>query len=152
MAKNYIKTVKDMEEYYYGRGLLLQKADNPVLSTTTGVYNPIFGAKVWSQLNQEINIFSLLPKIVWDKSGWRVVTNRAALSGGGVPENATLPDTIKPTFLELSTKPKVVAHTFNASEMENFLGTKDDGLGDVMKVMREEMGKHHAEMINKMWQ
>jgi len=34
--------------------------------------------------------------------------------------------------------------------METFLGTKDDGLGDVMKVMREEMGKHHAEMINKM--
>ena len=48
MARNYIKSVKDMEEYYYGRGLELQKADSPVLSTTTGVYNPIFGAKVWS--------------------------------------------------------------------------------------------------------
>lgn len=91
-----------------------------------------------------------MPKIVWDKSGWRVITNRAALSGGGVAENATLPDTIKPTFKELSTKPKIVAHSFNASEMETFLGTKDDGLGDVMKVMREEMGKHHAEMVNKM--
>jgi len=34
--------------------------------------------------------------------------------------------------------------------METFLGTKDDGLGDVMKVMREEMGKHHAEMVNRM--
>jgi len=52
--------------------------------------------------------------------------------------------------MELSTKPKIIAHSFNASEMETFLGTKDDGLGDVMKVMREEMGKHHAEMINKM--
>lgn len=150
MARNYIKTVKDMEEYYYGRGLELQKADNPVLSTTNGVYNPIFGAKVWSQLNQEQNMFALLPKIVWDKAGWRVITNRAALSGGGVSENSTLPDTIKPDLMELSTKPKIVAHTFNASEMETFLGTKDDGLGDVMKVMREEMGKHHGEMINKM--
>lgn len=102
------------------------------------------------KLNQEQNFFALLPKIVWDKSGWRVITNRAALSGGGVPENATLPDTIKPTFKEISTKPKIIAHSFNASEMETFLGTKDDGLGDVMKVMREEMGKHHAEMINKM--
>jgi hypothetical protein len=71
-------------------------------------------------------------------------------SGGGVPENATLPDTVKPTFQEISTKPKVIAHTFNVSEMEGFLGTKDDGLGDVMKVMREEIGKTHAEMINKM--
>ncbi len=95
-------------------------------------------------------MFALLPKIVWDKSGWRLITNRAALSGGGVGENATLPDTIKPTFKEISTKPKIIAHSFNASEMETFLGTKDDGLGDVMKVMREEMGKHHAEMINKM--
>jgi hypothetical protein len=34
--------------------------------------------------------------------------------------------------------------------METFLGTKDDGLGDVMKVLREEMAKHHVEMINKM--
>lgn len=150
MARNYCKTVKDMEDLYYGRGFELQKADSPVLSTTTGVYNPIYGAKIWSQLNQEQNVFALLPKIVWDKSGWRVITTRAAASGGGVGENATLPDTIKPTFKEISTKPKIVAHTFNASEMETFLGTKDDGLGDVMKVMREEMGKHHAEMINKM--
>lgn len=69
---------------------------------------------------------------------------------GGVPENATLPDTIKPVFKELSTKPKTVAHTFNASEVEEFLGNKDDGLGDVMKVLREEMGKHHKEMISRM--
>lgn len=34
--------------------------------------------------------------------------------------------------------------------MEEFLATKDDGLGDVMKVMREEMGKQHAEDINAM--
>lgn len=36
--RNYIKSVKDMEEYYYGKGLIFQKADSPVLSTTTGVY------------------------------------------------------------------------------------------------------------------
>lgn len=148
--RNYIKTIKDMEEYYYGRAFELQKSDSPLLTTTTGVYNPIFGAKVWSQLNQEINAFGILPKIVWDKSGWRVITTRAAATGGGVSENATLPDTIKPTFQEISTKPKIVAHTFNASEMETFLGTKDDGLGDVMRVLREEMSKHHVEMINKM--
>ncbi len=33
MARNYIKTVKDMEDLYYGRGFELQKADSPVLST-----------------------------------------------------------------------------------------------------------------------
>jgi len=148
--RNYFKTIEDMEAYYYGYMTEIMKSDAPLLSTTTGVYNPIYGAKVWSQLNQEINAFSILPKIVWDKSGWRVITTRAATSGGGVPENSTLPDTIKPAFVEVSTKPKIIAHTFNASEMETFLGTKDDGLGDVMTVLREEMAKHHAEMINKM--
>jgi len=42
MARNYIKTVKDMEEYFYGRGLELQKADSPVLSTHL-IYNNING-------------------------------------------------------------------------------------------------------------
>ncbi len=38
MARNYVRTVKDMEDYYYGRGLELQKADSPVLSTHL-IYN-----------------------------------------------------------------------------------------------------------------
>lgn len=151
MVRNYIRTVDDLVKWTYSLDpSTIAKADSPVLSTTTGVYNPIYGQKVWSSLNQEPNAFAVLPKVVWDKSGWRVITTRAAPNGGGVAENATLPDTIKPAFLEVSTKPKVVAHTFNVSEMENFLSTKDDGLGDAMKVMREEMGKHHVEMVNKM--
>jgi len=147
--RGYIRTIEDMERYYYGFDAI-RKADDPLMTTTQGVYNPIYGAKVWSQLNQEPNAFAILPKTVWDKSGWRVIYQRAAETGGGVGENATLPDTIKPKFKELSTKPKIVAHTFNASEMETFLGTKDDGLGDVMRVLREEMAKHHVEMINRM--
>ena len=31
-----------------------------------------------------------------------------------------------------------------------FLSDKDDGLGDVRQVLKEEMGKHHAEHINRM--
>ena len=36
------------------------------------------------------------------------------------------------------------------SETAIFLADKDDGLGDIRSVMKEEMGKHHAEMVNKM--
>lgn len=147
-----IRTIQDMERYYYGSygANLIKKADSPLISDTTGVYNAIYGAKVWSSLNQEANAFSVLPKKPWDKSGWRVITTRAATSGGGVGENSTLPDTIKPSFEEKSTKPKTVAHTFNASEVMSYLATVDDSLGNVMKVLREEMAKHHTEMINKM--
>ena len=161
MARDYVRTITDMERYYYGAGNAmgysysgseLLKADSPMLSTTAGTYQAIYGRKVWSQLNQEFNAFSILPKKPWDRSGWRVITakpNGGALHGG-VAENALLPDTVKPTFQHVAAKPKTIAHTFDMSETAIFLADRDDGLGDIRAVLKEEMGKHHAEMVNKM--
>jgi len=161
MARDYVRTVTDMERYYYGAGNAmgysysgseLLKADSPMLSTTGGTYQAIYGRKVWSQLNQEFNAFSILPKKPWDRSGWRVITDRpnSGTLHGGVAENATLPETVKPTFQHVAAKPKTIAHTFDMSETAIFLADKDDGMGDIRSVMKEEMGKHHAEMVNKM--
>ena len=160
MARDYIRTVTDMERYFYGAGNAmgysysgseLLKADSPMMSTTAGTYQAIYGRKVWSQLNQEFNAFSILPKRPWERSGWRVITARPdATIGGGVAENATLPDTSKPTFQHIAAKPKTVVHTFDMSETAMFLADKDDGLGDIRSVLKEEMGKHHAETINLM--
>jgi len=160
-ATGYLRTIEDMERLYYGAGAGqnawaysgtdLLKADSPLVSSTAGTYNAIFGRKVWSQLNQEFNAFSILPKKPWEKSGWRVVTDKPSFAkGGGVPENGTLPETSKPTFEHVSTKPKTVAHTFDLSETAMFLADKDDGLGDARAVMKMEMAKHHAEHINQM--
>jgi hypothetical protein len=160
MARDYIRTITDMERYFYGAGNAmgysysgseLLKADAPMLSTTAGIYQAIYGRKVWSQLNQEFNAFSILPKRPWERSGWRVITERPSFAvGGGLAENATLPDTTKPTFQHIAAKPKTVAHTFDMSETAMFLADKDDGLGDIRSVLKEEMGKHHAEHINRM--
>ena len=161
MARDYVRTITDMERYYYGAGNAmgysysgseLLKADSPMLSTTAGTYQAIYGRKVWSQLNQEFNAFSILPKRPWDRSGWRVITEKpnSGLIHGGVAENATLPDTVKPTFQHIAAKPKTIAHTFDMSEAAIFLADRDDGLGDIRAVLKEEMGKHHAEMVNKM--
>ena len=160
MARNYVRTVQDLERYYYGAGNAmgysysgseLLKADAPLLSTTAGTYQAIYGRKVWSQLNQEFNAFSILPKKPWDRSGWRVVTDKPDFTkGGGVAENATLPDTTKPVFQQVAAKPKTVAHTFDMSEVAIFLADKDDGMGDIRSVLKEEVGKHHAEHINVM--
>tara|TARA_R100000234_G_scaffold42456_1_gene25222 strand:+ start:926 stop:2077 length:1152 start_codon:yes stop_codon:yes gene_type:complete len=149
-----------MERYYYGAGTNmgfgysgseLLKADAPLLSTTAGTYQAIYGRKVWSQLNQEFNAFSILPKKPWDRSGWRVVTAKPSTAvGGGIAENGTLPDTTKPTFQNVAAKPKTIAHSFDMSEVAIFLNDKDDGLGDIRSVLKEEMGKHHAEHINQM--
>ena len=160
MARNYMRTVNDMERYYYGAGNSmgysytgseLLKADAPLLSTTAGTYQAIYGRKVWSQLNQEFNAFSILPKKPWDRSGWRVVTAKPSTAkGGGIAENGTLPETTKPTFQNVAAKPKTIAHSFDMSEVAIFLNDKDDGLGDIRSVLKEEMGKHHAEHINQM--
>jgi hypothetical protein len=161
MARNYIRTVTDMERYYYGAGNAmgytysgseLLKADSPMLSSTGGTYQAIYGRKVWSQMNQEFNAFSILPKKPWDRSGWRVITDKpnAGAVHGGVAENATLPETVKPTFQHVAAKPKTIAHAFDMSEVAIFLADKDDGLGDIRQVLKEEMGKHHAEMVNLM--
>ena len=160
-SRGYIRTIEDMERLYYGAGAGqnawaysgtdLLKADSPLMSTTSGTYQAIFGRKVWSQLNQEFNAFSILPKKPWEKSGWRVVTDKPDINkGGGVPENATLPETTKPTFVHVNDKPRTVAHTFDLTETAMFLADKDDGLGDARAVMKMEMAKHHAEHINKM--
>tara|TARA_R100000008_G_scaffold42741_1_gene24658 strand:+ start:11598 stop:12734 length:1137 start_codon:yes stop_codon:yes gene_type:complete len=160
MARDYIRTVTDLERYYYGAGNAmgysysgseLLKADAPLMSTTAGTYQAIYGRKVWSQLNQEFNAFSILPKKPWDRSGWRIITAKPSFTkGGGVAENATLPDTTKPTFLHVAAKPKTVAHTFDMSEVAIFLADKDDGMGDIRQVLKEEMGKHHADHVNRM--
>jgi len=161
MARNYVRTVTDMERYYYGAGNSmgytytgseLLKADAPMLSTTAGTYQAIYGRKVWSQLNQEFNAFSILPKKPWERSGWRVITDKpnAGVVHGGIAENGTLPETVKPTFQHVAAKPKTIAHSFDVSEVAVFLADKDDGMGDMRAVLKEEMGKHHAEMVNKM--
>ena len=161
MARNYIRTITDMERYYYGAGNSmgysysgseLLKADAPMLSSSAGTYNAIYGRKVWSQMNQEFNAFSILPKRPWDRSGWRVLTDKpnSGAVHGGVAENATLPDTVKPTFQHVAAKPKTIVHTFDMSETAIFLADKYPGMGDIRSVLKEEMGKHHAEMVNKM--
>ena len=68
-----ITTIGQLLEKYYGPQMV-QKVNAPVLTSTTGVFNAVFGAQAFNQLNQEANVFALLPKMPWDKSGWRAIT------------------------------------------------------------------------------
>lgn len=154
MARGYLQTILDLVKLSYSdAGARFIQKDAPVLSDTQGVYNAIYGAEVWSQLNQEANVFGILPKAAWTISGWRVLTERfgAAATYGGVAENSALPATIKPTWQELSTLPKTVAHTFDVSEIQQFLSQigDDDAIGSI-EMLRPLAANHHREMINKM--
>ena len=203
MSTNYIKTMKDLEASTYGgrSGLggnsLLKSAgvvmglhtghggtESPQGTAATGIgslYNLVYGKKVWSMLNQEVNALAMLPKRPYTSSGWRIMTDRpsggsgskfatinsgagtgtGAIGGsapridnlGGVVENARLGTELKsmaPSYTTLFTSPKTVAHMFEFSELALEMAKIDDGVGDLRALIREDMGKHHAEVQNKM--
>ena len=197
----YINTIADLEAQTYG--LNFNGANNMLLKTagavsglhgghdaatqtspTTGIagnlYNVLFGQKVWSMLNREVNALSVMSKRPYSSSGWRVLSKRPAggtgnthsftqtgtdLAGtdaprldhiGGVPENASLSTSgdgliaIAPEYSTLFMSPKIVAHQFDFSELAMEMAQIDDGIGDIRAQMREDMGKHHAESQNLM--
>jgi len=75
---------------------------------------------------------------------------------GGVPENASLDSntdgliSIAPEYDTLFTSPKIIAHQFAFSELAMEMAQIDDGIGDIRAQLREDMGKHHAEVQNTM--
>ena len=157
-----IQTIEDMEKLYYsqaGQSFLhaddllspfVAKADAPVTSGVTGVYNAVYGAQAWVQLNMEANTFGVLPKVPWGRSGWRAITARAGSPPyGGLAEGATLPETIQPTFAEVSTLPKTSAVTFENSEVHELLATTggDDAFA-AMADLRTYFGTEHQEDLN----
>lgn len=149
MGKNI--TIQELEEHYYGsQSGMITKSDAPVLSSTTGVYNAVFGKFVWATFNQEANTIGIMPKTVWDKSGWRLQTARAGSSAdGGVAEGGAVPETIKPTFLEVTNNLKTVAHSFETSEHQDYFVSHDDDATGDLEHMRMVMGTKHKEAMNQ---
>lgn len=142
--------------YGFNRSFLM-KADAPIVTSTSGVFNAIFGAYAWAQLNLEANAFGILPKYPWDKSGWRFITARPSLNTnnsntvlGGTAEGGLIAETAKPTIAEIDVRPKTMQLPFSASEVMEWLAThsKDDiwgGLGS----LRLYMAVQHKEFINQ---
>ena len=205
MSENtgYIKTMRDLEAASYGvagaSGNSLLKAggivggfgtphdaaSNPFTAAANlgDLYNVLYGQKVWSMLNQEVNPLAMLAKRPYTTSGWRVLKSRpvggsgsnfgiggnavtAAMSSadaaapradqiGGVEENATLGGAdgfraMAPEYTKMYVSPKIIAHLFEFSELGMELAAIDDGVGDIRAIVREDMGKHHAEVQSKM--
>jgi hypothetical protein len=197
----YINTIADLEAQTYGlnfngaNNMLLKTAGtvsgihgghdaatqtSPITGIAGNLYNVLYGQKVWSMLNREVNALSVMAKRPYSSSGWRVLSKRPAggtgnthsfsktgtdLVGtdapridsiGGVPENASLSTSgdgliaIAPEYSTLFMSPKTVAHQFDFSELAMEMAQIDDGIGDIRAQMREDMGKHHAESQNLM--
>jgi len=147
--------MEEMMAYYYPRSSLMRKteiqiSDAAVAAGSRTIWEPIYGKKVWSWLNLEANIFAVLPKEPWVKTGWRILKTAAFTTGGGVNESTTggsLPTAVTLTFEEIKAVPKRMAHTFDVSEIADFLSGVDDAV-DLLPFYREEIGKEHVFCIN----
>ena len=95
----YINTIRDLEASTYGmagaNGNALLKSSGVVGGFGTGhdtggttlsggaaglgdLYNVLYGQKVWSMLNQEVNALSMIAKRPYTSSGWRILKSRPA--------------------------------------------------------------------------
>lgn len=189
-----IRTIQDLEAATYGGtfgnnqllkaygiasgvNTAIHSDSNAGAFSANALYNLVYGQKVWSMLNREINAFAMLPKKPWSSSGWRVMVERAlggtgdvlSITGGtgqgsvtlndigGVAENASFTtgatgelSPIAPKYETLFVSPKTIAHQFEISELAAAMAKIDDGIGDIMAAYREEVGVTHAEMMNHM--
>lgn len=143
------QTIQEFVDGFYSGEHETMQADAPLLSSTTGAFNAVFGAKVWSQLNQTANTFGVLPKYPWPRSGFRALTARPAASGGGVAEGGAVPETIKPTYAEITVTLKQVIHTFEISFVQSALAAAGDD-AVAYDQLQADMATHHAEMMNVM--
>lgn len=140
-ADGYIRTIHDLVDLHYGfmpeyfgdeGGVGLGKADDNLGSGTTGVANTVFGQEIYSLLNSESNVFSLLEKRPWRRSGERFIDGYGhTLGSGGVGEDSSLPETDHPSFNTFEQTPRNIAHTFSVSQIEQLLAdTEDDHFSD----------------------
>lgn len=151
-ADGYIRTVYDMIDYWYGfvpeytskgqSGGAMEKQDDPMLTSDTGVRNAVYGSEVFSLVNSEPNIFALLENRAWTKSGERIIDAHGhGSASGGTPENGALPETNHPEFEQFETTPKTIAHTFDVSQAKQLLAdTQDDDLDDPFDFLRRWYG------------
>lgn len=145
-------TIQEMMNSFYGGAGLgdVSKSDAPVLTTTTGVFNAVFGAQAFNQLNMEGNAFALLPKYPWQHSGYRAITADAgSAADGNISEGGAVPESIKPTFAEITVTVKEVAHTFEASFRQEGLVKKGDDAFGTMDQLRPYFAAKHAKAINQ---
>jgi hypothetical protein len=89
----------------------LMKADHPMLTTTTGVRNAVFGSKLWTQVSELGVPFHILPKGTWDESHYRAKTAASVATAPGVDPAATvMPDTEIMTPAEVQVQPRLGWH------------------------------------------
>ena len=147
----------EFEEYinaYYGGTLGIskrygiEKAQITEATMAEGL-NTLYGAKVFSQLNSQSEVFKLLKKEPWTTSGWRVMTGRHTATAG-IAEGSGLGTTDQPDLVEVKADIKEIVTVWEVSTKAELLSEADDGLGNLAAFLRKEHAEAHAFYMDQM--
>jgi len=146
---------EDYVNAYYGGTLGISKrygiskADDPYETTDpAGAFNVMYGASVFNQLNTKSEVFKLIKKEGWERSGWRVLTARGTTTAG-VAEGAAFPETDKMDMTEISATIKEIVTPFEVTTKAELLSEADDGIKGLASFLRKEQAEAHAFYIDQ---
>lgn len=128
--------------------------DAPLLSSTTGAYVAVHGSAAIGWVIQEANALGLIGLTPWHVGGFRSITTAGKTADVGVTEGASIPNTTKPTLLNVDVPIKEAANTFDVSSRQEFysrLGNDDvwnEG-GSSFNAQRNYHAFEHNKLINR---
>lgn len=125
------------------------KADAPILTTTTGFFNPVYGASAYMQLNQSSVLFNALPKFAYQRAGFRARTTRVKNSGVGIGENSLIPDSVKPEKVQVNVGIKEMAMSIEVSQRQLLLSDSKDDVSFDLALELEMVRRDFAYAIDK---
>jgi hypothetical protein len=120
------------------------KSDDPMLSTTTGIWQILYGRAAFSMLHREVTAIAALPSVPWARDGVRVITADPTAKVTGIAENAALPDTDKPDYATYSTDTKWEISMWEVTEKAKFHARANEGLDPAAELRREYQDIHIA--------
>ncbi len=151
MTKSII-TIADLEREYYGPLVDDQLRKTQTATTALTTYrNIIYGAKLWSGISTAANTFGILPKLPWDKSGYRIVSAASATTVPGVAAAGAIPTAIIPTIINVDITPKLMAASFEMDSIMTGLENVDDNVkwADMAAYMGDEFKNRIDRALNQ---
>jgi len=144
IEKGYIQTIQELEAWSF-QGVLPGMTKD-LTSQTSGFVNTIYGRTSWDQVNREATLFSLLPKKVWDKSGWRVIKDEDVDLAKYMTEGGSIPSGEDPDVGTLSMRPADIVIRNKRSDILDAVAFVDDGIG--IEFLAQWLSKRHKQLIN----
>ncbi len=155
---SHIMTMQDVMQFYTTSSLVPQLSpynDEYIKAMIytgmgTNVWNAIYGAQAWYQLNTESNLFGVLPKLNWDKSGFRVITDFVQVANTmGIAETGNLGTPEVPTIDIVKLTPKLSQTPFEVTDIvEQLAKVSQDDIYANLDTLRQYFATMHIKNLN----